>query len=183
MGWMNHLLQGAVQSPQKRPIFFRAFSATCISVLNIDIVLCLVVVLHRIINTLRWSVPDPTQWSNPIQFTKVKSLLLIEQHWPSSRYWYCRGPPQCGPIVLEKKIFTEKVVTGFKSTQSRHFIHSHHLNCFASSPKCLIDILLSSCLAQQHFLLMSQTPTHPKGSGSPNNCFVVDIVHEQLICH
>ena len=143
---MNHLLHGAVQSPQKRPIFFRAFSATCISVLNIDIVLCLVVVLHRIINTLRWSVPDPTQWSNPIQFTKVKSLLLIEQHWPSSRYWYCRGPPQCGPIVLEKKNVHWKAVTGFKSTQSRHFIHSHHLNCFASSPKCLIDILLTCCL-------------------------------------
>ena len=158
---MNHLLHGAVQSPQKRPIFFRAFSATCISVLNIDIVLCLVVVLHRIINTLRWSVPDPTQWSNPIQFTKVKSLLLIEQHWPSSRYWYCRGPPQCGPIVLEKKNVHWKAVTGFKSTQSRHFIHSHHLNCFASSPKCLIDILLSCCLNDWTTFLIDVPNSHP----------------------
>ena len=32
----GHLLQGAVQSPQKRPIFLRAFSATCNLVVTIN---------------------------------------------------------------------------------------------------------------------------------------------------
>ena len=69
----NHLLQGAVQSPQKRPIFFRAFSATFISLLIlsifvIDIIALLILMLTfklilTFISLLILSRPS-SMWSN-----------------------------------------------------------------------------------------------------------------------
>ena len=55
-------------------------------------------------------------------------------YWPSSRYWYCPAPPRCGPIVLREMV---KTMTEFspKSTQSRHFIHSHRKHFYWESLK------------------------------------------------
>ena len=57
---------------------------------------------------------------NDLSLLLMLTLIVNWQYWPSSRYWYCRVPPQCDPIVLQKKTFIELVEkTGFKSIQSQ----------------------------------------------------------------
>ena len=83
----GHLLQGAVQSPQKRPIFLRAFSATC----------NLVVTINRI------SITQENCRSKMIVCKQSPCHCHYSPKLPSSHCWYCRVPLRCGPVVLGKE--------------------------------------------------------------------------------
>ena len=82
----GHLLQGAVQSPQKRPIFLRAFSATCNLPLSPSI-----------------EYPSPTKSLVKNDCKQSHCHCHYSPKLPSSHCWYCRVPLRCGPVVLGKE--------------------------------------------------------------------------------